>query len=234
VVLKEDGMTKTLLGVLCVLAACGPAKEQEPTETSGDMTTDAGPPPAPHGFACAPAADGSVRTYPSAFGPNVGMHVGQTFPDFELGQGYWDMAGAVPSSQMPLKTFDMHDLFCSSYKLALIHIGTRWCAHDLEEWASTTPQLADWASQGGVVLSVVLEGQDRQPASPADLNYLEGEYPGNQMVLDPETTLAAAYGLEAFPLNVVVELSRMEVIALGTGYERPNDPVVAEFVLDLK
>ncbi|HUB05894.1 MAG TPA: hypothetical protein VMB50_02780 [Myxococcales bacterium] len=204
--------------------------------TGGTGGTTGGPPPtcSPTNAACpatAPAALANA-TYP---GGSCGTDRGSVFPDFFLGTGYWNTgSNGQPLSDIGLTSIQelaFHYLYCSGFKYAFLDISAVWCPHCNDEaaqlpgWNATTQTYSynaqaqtgyavKWLAEGGIILSVLEQGDNpSNAATPTDLTDWITKYNTNYpMAIDPEENLVSGVGLQAWPANIIIDLSNMKVV----------------------
>jgi hypothetical protein len=187
----------------------------------------------PATFACS----GSAGLYP---GCPYGVNRGGVFPDFFLGGGYWnpsttptsDLTLPIPGGQtLPDMSMAFHQLYCSGFKYAFVDISAVWCPHCNDEaatlpgWNATTKSYAwdpaaqtgwavKWLPMGGVIFSLLEQGEDQaNAATPTDLTTWVTKYNINYpMAIDPQENIVSGVQLEAWPANIIIDLSDMKVV----------------------
>ena len=216
----------------CSPVACNTATDGGATCCAGECTSSIFCAPGGGSFVC-----GDGGAYPA---PPYGTGVGETLPDFLLGQGYWNPS-AVPTFDVPASNpqgfanpaLAFHMLYCSGFRYALVDVAAVWNprsndeAKQLPGWTgsayqyspdagagSPTGWVVRWLPMGGIVLSVLEQGADPNfAATPADLTAWIQRYAINYpMAIDPQEALPSALGLQAWPANVIVDLSNMRVV----------------------
>jgi hypothetical protein len=180
----------------------------------------------PATFACA----GAQGLYP---GCPYGTSRGGVFPDFGLGEGYWNPA-TTPTNDLNLtadQTMAFHQLYCSGFKYAFIDISAVWCPHCNDEaaafpgWNATsktyewnpatqTGWAVKWLPLGGIIFSLLEQGENpANPATPADLTAWVQKYNINYpMAIDPQENVVTGVGLQGWPANIILDLSNMKVV----------------------
>jgi hypothetical protein len=232
-------MKRLLIATASVaFAACGPNNVGSTGGTTGGTaTTDAGDGTnscTPATFTC--AGTGGLL-YP---GCPYGTSRGGVFPDFDLGGGYWnpsttpvnDLTLPIPGGQsLPDLSMAFHQLYCSGFKYAFIDISAVWCPHCNDEaaafpgWNATTKTYewnaatqtgwaVKWLPLGGVIFSLLEQGENpANAATPADLTTWVNKYNINYpMAIDPQENVVVGVGLEAWPANIIIDLSTMKVV----------------------
>jgi hypothetical protein len=181
------------------------------------------------GFTCPPAGgDWSVRTYPT---DNPGGAIGQTFPDFAIGLGYLNLSGEENKATDEHAILSMHDLYCSGFKLAFVHVAMSWCPPSMREIGDLEGRQKAWLPKGGVALTILEDD---------NLNKVRGVFPFDYSIaVDTLGDIGRSLGLDAWPTNFIVQLSGMTIVDEDVGYQSvaapAKDPLVAEFetLLDL-
>jgi hypothetical protein len=189
---------------------------------------DAGPQPGgPHcsgGFLC--PSGSKAAPYPNNGCLGDPLNVGSVLPDLELGVGC--ITPGIRDAACKLAAVELHFLYCSGYRYALIDISASWCV-DCQSEALELPNHVDgWLRNGGVVLSVLEEGPSQETGGPASLGDLHAwwanfdtDFP---MAIDPQQWIyrllfnANPWGF-ALPVNIIVDLSTMQVVTLSTGFD---------------
>jgi hypothetical protein len=229
---------------LALVGACGPNNVGSTggtgtTNPTGDGGTGGGSDAGqndqnsciPSDYACGGT---SSLIYP---GCPYGVSRGGVFPDFGLGEGYWNNA-TTPTDDIGLTTeqnMAFHLLYCSGFKYAFIDISAVWCIHCNEEagslpgyvknpdggigtyeWnaATQTGWAAKWLPEGGIIFSLLEQGQNPQnAATPADLAAWVKQYNVNYpMAIDPQENVVSGVGLQAWPANIILNLATMQVV----------------------
>jgi len=215
-----------------VLAACGPNNVGSTGGSSGGTVASSG---GSSGVAnsCTPATftcSGSAGLYP---GCPYGITRGGVFPDFGLGEGYWN-SGTTPTNDLnltPEQTMAFHLLYCSGFKYAFIDISAVWCPHCNDEaaafpgWNGTSksyewnPTLqtgwaVKWLPMGGIIFSLLEQGENpADAATPDDLTaWVTKYYVNYPMAIDPQENVVTGVGLSAWPANIILDLSNMKVV----------------------
>jgi hypothetical protein len=168
-------------------------------------------------------------------GGSCGTDRGSVFPDFFLGTGYWNTgSNGQPISDIglsPIQELAFHYLYCSGFKYAFLDISAVWCPHCNDEaaqlpgWNATTQTYSynaqtqtgyavEWLAEGGIILSVLEQGNNpNNAATPTDLNNWITKYHINYpMAIDPQENLVSGVGLQAWPANIIIDLSNMKVV----------------------
>jgi ZU5 domain len=179
------------------------------------------------GFACPPDPNNPtapVRHYPGGpDNPNLGFGVGQTIPDLQLGEGYWNLTTGTPvldDASFYQAANSFHDLYCSaSFKVALLAVEVGWAVPCNQEGQDLVTQGAPvWLPDGGLVFGLLLEG-GTPGAAPAksDLDSWIANHSANYpLVISGDPALLAS--LTGFPTNIIVDLNTMQVEAASAGY----------------
>ncbi|MHB8421100.1 MAG: thioredoxin domain-containing protein [Myxococcales bacterium] len=204
--------------------------------TSSGGTTGAPPPPScstlsdlicPSG-----AAANANQYYP---GGNCGVSLGSVFPDFSLGYGYWN-GSTTPVSDIgltPEQNLALHLLYCSGFRYAFIDISAVWCpncrneAAELPGWTGSgyawnaqaqTGWAVKWLAEGGIVLSLLEQDAAGNPAQPSDLDtWIQTYHVNYPMAIDPEENVATGTNIQAWPGNIILDLSTMKVVKAEYG-----------------
>ena len=150
-----------------------------------------------------------------------GVANGQVFPDFSLAGGAVPNFSTTPTLDSTTNlssefTFmALHQAAAKGFRYAFIDISAVWCPHCNDE-AKTLPTqyVPTWLAQGGVVFSILVQGNDPvQPATQSDLiNWITGYKVNYPMSIDAEENMVSGTGLNAWPANIIVRLSDMVVI----------------------
>lgn len=95
-----------------------------------------------------------------------------------------------------------------------------WCAAcklEYEDFASG--RVDEYHAKGVEFLGALFEDNDSNPAKPSDLNLWATSYKVNfPFVLDPALKLGVFFDREATPMEMVVDLSTMQVRYIATGW----------------
>ncbi len=110
----------------------------------------------------------------------------------------------------------------NSFRYAFIDISGAWCPHCQQE-ATDLPSgyVKQWLAEGGVVFSILVQdASNSAPATTGTLFSWVRQYQTNYPIsIDLEENMAYDTGIKAWPGNVIVRLSDMQVIdsVLGAG-----------------
>ena len=105
-------------------------------------------------------------------------------------------------------------------KAMLINVSSVWCPPCNEENRTVLPELHnDWADRGGLILLQLADGND--PGTPAEFSDLvkwtakyDTEWPA---VIDPDYKLAELFEADAFPANIIIDTTTMEIVDVVAG-----------------
>jgi hypothetical protein len=209
--------------------------------STGGVGTTGAPPArcASNYFAC-PAGTAKAGQYlPGAAPADCGGSPGQTLPNALL------MGGAVlnfsttevadstdPATWAP--SMSMLDLYCSGFRYVWIDVSTGWCSRSKQQaqaivgWTgqgySSDSLVQKWLNAGGLVLSVLEEGKTNlMLATTDDLSYWIGYYRvPYPMSIDTTQNLDGLFSVAAWPTNVIVDLSNMQVVKVLVDYDQAN------------
>ncbi len=110
-----------------------------------------------------------------------------------------------------------------AYDYMILNIAAEWCAGCRVEANQLPPLYNDWASRGGFVMSVLTENTASLRARRRHLDSWVANFPINYtMVHDPGGGIITTFGYDTLPLNVIVRLEDMQVLAVVFG----EDPSV--------
>jgi hypothetical protein len=193
--------------------------------TTGGQSTAGTPTPTPctGGFVCPAfsAVFGSqvTKPYPTNSCGGPFLNSGETVADVTLGLGCEQLTGGNPRF-CELKPVDFNFLYCSGYKYALLDISASWCGACQQEASALPSMTAGWRAKGGIVFSVLAEGQVQGSASTkADLVAWWDQFGTNYpMAIDPSHQLYPAFPGNGLPMNAIIDLSTMKVVYTESGY----------------
>lgn len=197
------------LGVLCV--ACGTNRPDIPEEL---LQTGTG---------------GGTAGYPAGpYAENFKTDVGKVIPNLTFAQGWMDpIASGFDTAALAQISFsDFYDPDgTKGNEILLINTAAIWCGACKGEHGGTpkSPSLSthytELSPQGFVILSLLFEDNQSNPATPSQLAVWADTYGTNfPFALDPE------YQMEVFgspkasaPLNLAVDLRNMQLLAGWVG-----------------
>jgi hypothetical protein len=228
------------------LAACDNTTIETGTTSGGSTggTTGGdggGVNPNPYGgYQCPadPANPGApARYYPGGpLNPNLGILVGQVFPDIALGGGYMNLS--TPTAALDTQGFfqdqvSFHDLYCSGkFKVALLDISAGWCEPcNIEGGDLPIHGTPNWLATGGIVFSVLGEGANKGSyhAEKSDLDLWISKHQTNYpLVLSPDGLIATITNLVGWPTNMFIDLTTMTVLDEFSGYNPCNGNTCAD------
>lgn len=173
-----------------------------------------------HGSSSSRTQGGPLRLpYPS---PPYGTVEGAVIEDFRfLG---WSQPVAVNYDENRLETVT----FAQSYgpnapkglRFLVVTSTAVWCAAcklEYEDFASG--RVDEYHARGVEFLGALFEDNDSNPAKPSDLKLWATEYNVNfPFVLDPALKLGSFFDREATPMEMIVDVSTMQILYIATGW----------------
>lgn len=157
--------------------------------------------------------DSPAAGYPS--GP-YGVEVGSVVEDFSF-QGYQrpDLARSLEE----IRFADFYDPDgAKGVHLLLINTAAAWCQPCQIEHGDLPDRVNEFRSQGLVVLSLLFQDPAGDPATVETLDAWTQTFDTNfPMALDPSYQMGRYGAAETPPLNLLVDLQNMRVIALFIG-----------------
>jgi len=177
--------------------------------------------------------EGPAGAYPP--GP-YGVSVNRIIQNFSF-PGYFSTqdqakANTLPyDSQLDLQTVrNALDSNGNPFRYLLLDISAGWCppcnqeAQDLGLQGTAKAKIAKWLSEGGLMMTVLVEGYDESTQNPpiaADLDTWINQH-GVQysMAIDPnQVLLTQGINPSAFPTNLVIDLKTMKIISAWYGLD---------------
>lgn len=152
--------------------------------------------------------------YPA--GP-CGINKGQPIADLVF-------QGKTGGTSAPTTTVTFDSLYdptgSKGNKLLLLDVSALWCQACKGE-ATAMPQLeSDYAAKGVFFMTVVAENDSNAPASAGDVDTWITAYKLTSLVVnDPTLSTEAYFDRSQMPLNMVVDLRTMTIVAKLVGYD---------------
>jgi len=167
-----------------------------------------------------PAAQGLA--YPA--GP-YGYTEGQIMQNIDF-VGKVDPAGAAGTADydtLPLQKVSLADYYGKSdVKLILLTGAAGWCYYCNEEAKDVPALQAEFESQGVRFITGLVQGYNEAsgaPASESDLVRWQNVHDVHvTMALDPQAKLQQYADVSAFPLNMLIDTSNMQIVYMAVGY----------------
>jgi len=171
----------------------------------------------------------------------MGFALQQILPDLTL-SGSAVLNTAVPAVGDPTDagtwqanlSFEwLHNQSCNGFRYAYLDVSAVWCPHDqVEAEQLVGSYVKDWVSKGGLVVSVLEQGETGgSAASEQDLATWIKEYQVDYtMALDEGQELLTAAGINAWPADFIIRLADMRVML---GVFGAGDAFYAQFDSEL-
>ncbi len=150
-------------------------------------------------------------------------------PNFTSTFTYQDLYFAGKPAGQVNTDVDGQNITGQGFRYAFIDISGAWCIHCQQE-AKDLPgtiaingagYVADWLKEGGIVFSILVQqAEGAGPASQATLFSWVKQYQTNYSIsIDTQENMLSTGDIKAWPGNVIVRLSDMQVIesVLGAG-----------------
>ena len=114
-------------------------------------------------------------------------------------------------------------------KLLLVSTSAGWCTACIEEQPTLQAKYEQYKDKGLVVMVSLFETIDYDPASAELAGAWKLQYELDFLVVaDPDFVFSAYYNTDLTPMNMFVDLSTMEILYIGTGW----DESVANAILE--
>jgi hypothetical protein len=198
------------LSLLLALGVFGCSNEPKVDDTPNQVSPNNDYPPGPYGY-----VEGSVME-------NVNF-VGKLDP-----QG--PVAGASEYDALPMANLALAELRRDPAVRFIVLSGVaRWCGPCNAEQKSVRAAAAQFHDAGFRFLEALIEGNKRGvPATETDLNAWAKTHKLHVGIgLDPEDKIHQYADIAAFPLNMVVRTSDMQIVHMHVGQEE-LDPVLSK------
>jgi thiol-disulfide isomerase/thioredoxin len=137
----------------------------------------------------------------------------------------WDPAGAAGTAtydQLPLKPLSLADFYNDkAVKYVVVSGNAGWCPPCNEEQKYVPGWQSKYEPKGFRFVQGLIQGYNARtgaPATEADINRWQGDHDIHVAVgLDPEGRIHQFADVAAFPLNMIVRTSDMQIIYSETG-----------------
>jgi hypothetical protein len=224
---------QTLAALTILTSACGQHVVSSGSTGTTGSTGSTGGPGVDGGQDAGP---GPAGVYPAAPSEGYGLGKNRVVADYTV-PGYLNPEGGVNVSTLTLNPNlnlqDVRNAGDAGYRYLLLDIAAGWCnpcneeAADIGLGGANAAQIQKWASEGGLVMTVLEQGYDESTgAAPvqADLEtWISSHDTQNSIAYDPTQTIeedpTLANAATAFPANIVIDLQTMQVVAAWYGFD---------------
>jgi len=180
---------------------------------------------------------GTITTDPNAYpaGP-YGVSVNRTIQNFTLPGYFTAVEGTKVNDLEYSESLDLQKVRTTlnsdgqPFRYLLLDISAGWCppcnqeAEDLGLDGSKSGKIAEWASKGGLFMTVLAEGYDESshdaPVKDDIEKWTNQHSAQSTMVFDPTQALEQAGIMpSAFPTNLVIDLKTMKIVSAWYGLD---------------
>jgi thiol-disulfide isomerase/thioredoxin len=187
-----------VLGAAALVAACSSASAGTTGTTGGNL-------------ACRPS--GGTEAYPAETG--CGTEAGDIIADYSF-QG---RAAGATSPRGAIKLSDYYDPAGSKgLRYLVVDVSAFWCSYCKEEAPQLASLDAKYKARGVVWLTVVAQDGSRGVATDTDVDaWIKAYALVTPAVSDPGQNLTSFFDPNQMPLNMIVDLKTMKIVAKITG-----------------
>lgn len=194
--------------LLILLAGCG---ENIVGEVPAELLRDGG-------FRDAGPVDAAVVGNPYPAGPYGGMAgdiiANAQFQGYVVEQPMNDIASTGYRESVTMD--DLRNI--DGYKFLMLNVAADWCAECKLEAREFPHQYENWAPDGGLLVSVVIEDINTLPATrPVLDNWVGAQSPNYTTLHDVTGFINNTFAPSTLPMNAVIDLRTMEILRVQIG-----------------
>lgn len=118
-----------------------------------------------------------------------------------------------------VQNFELQDIRAlGTARFLLLNVAAEWCVGCRIEAEQLPGRYPNWSERGGYVLSVLIEDTSGNPATRRNLDRWVANFSLNYATVhDPQMFVTRELGPDTLPLNVLVDLNDMRIVASVIG-----------------